>query len=227
MRFSIKQSGQFYIGISIRLLQLVFTIILLGLGAGLVNRYSSWLTLSRPNFIVAIAVIDFVYLVAITLVYRWNLVLVPFIGDIILSIFWLAGFASIADVWGSLSCSRFSSSTYRDSCRIAKAIIAFGVINWVLFGISAILLSLFTIFPYGFKAEGFYAKTGVDCIFPSAAVAAADPTVNDLELSQKEEGSKVAPTEPGEPYDLGATSNLVDGAVIPPADDQHSANNEK
>lgn len=132
---------------------MLFSILGLGLSAGAVSSYGSY---DRTNFAVAVSVISFIYLVVTFVAYRFISPFISLIAESILFIFWLAAFAAVADVFGSATCSYhgFFGSFDSSGCKTSKAFIAFGVLNWILFGITLGLLIAYTIVPFA-RAGGF------------------------------------------------------------------------
>ena len=164
----------------VRGIQLVFSIIGLGVSAGAVHQYGSW---DRGNFAVAASVISFVYLLVTIFAFQFISPLVSLVAEIILMIFWLAAFAAVADVFGSASCNYtvYSYSFHSTGCRLSKTFIAFGVLNWVLFLISLGLLIWFTIIPV-YKAGGFNLLNQIKSLSRGALFANFIPATGSKDL---------------------------------------------
>ncbi|CUM62763.1 uncharacterized protein PRCAT00000320001 [Priceomyces carsonii] len=161
----------FFLALGIRLLQLLFTIIILGISAAVIDDLGDY---DRAALCLATSVMSFVYLVFL---------LIPFVCfapplaillcDSLFFILYLASFAALADLFQNVSCSAtyiYAYSSFRYSgnwCRLSKALIGLCVINWVLFIISLTLLSVYTIYPLasttsrGLFTAGDFAMGGI------------------------------------------------------------------
>ncbi|CAH6720676.1 uncharacterized vacuolar membrane protein [[Candida] jaroonii] len=204
--------------------QLVLTIITLGLAAANV----SYVAYDRANFSVAVTVISLIYLVLVsvpmTLAFIPHIVLI--IGESIMWVFWLALFACNADVFGAASCSvhyyyYYTSDGYENFCRTGKALIAMGVINWLLFTASLVLMILYTIIP---MSSTLTSMSKGDMVLGGIFHHQIDGTVtkeSDVDIEKHEDGSDVLPeptvTEPitDEPVVSGpvATEPTLDPAT--------------
>lgn len=164
----------------IRLAQVVLAIINLGLSAKLVNEVS-W---DRYNYSLAVSVLTLIYLgvllFPLTLTFIPPLVLV--ISEGIFWVLWLSQFAAMADAWGSVSCGDLDSFFgVTDTCKISKATIAMGVLQWVLFSLSLALVIVFTIVPLGAFSNA-HVSTNNDYI--SGGIFANTPATVDNNKSQ-------------------------------------------
>jgi len=183
---------------------MVLSIITLGLGAAMVSEYAY----NRPNFVVACSVLSILYLAALLI--PQVLIYIPVVavvaGDILFTILWLACFACIADVYGSLSCDGYSYGGYYwsywgDSCKEGKAVIAMGVIMFLLFIVTTGLVIFYSLLPSlksksymkgGFSFGGIFLSTASGPVGteeaeigtgpePVAALADPEPMVTDSE----------------------------------------------
>lgn len=178
LKSSFAPSG--ILALIVRGIQLVFSIIGLGVSAGAIEKFGSW---DRGNFAVAASVISFVYLVVTIVAFQFISPLVSLVAEIILMILWLAAFAAMADVFGSTSCSyAFYYTTYHSTgCRLSKTFIAFGVLNWVMFLLSLGLLIWFTIIPV-YKAGGFNLLNQIKSMSRGALFASFIPAAGATDL---------------------------------------------
>lgn len=108
-------------------------------------------------------------------------------GEIFTFIWWLIAFAAAANLFGGATCSFhyyifYTSTSWEVACRSGKAIIAFGVLGWVLSGVTLGLLIYHSIVPVA-KLLAWYSRDFfvVGGIVPKniptdpASAAAADP----------------------------------------------------
>ena len=136
----------------LRGIQLAFSILCLGLAANIIHVFEH-VTLDEANYVVAICVITFVYLIAIYLVQRYTKYLssaIMVISEFVIAVFWLAAFGVTANAFGSVSCSHglFNNIGFFDfngfidndndndgksACQCGKALIPFTLFNWLLF----------------------------------------------------------------------------------------------
>lgn len=154
----------------------------------MVNEFSY----DRLNYVVALSVLSIIYLAVLFIpqlaVFMLPIVVVVF--DIIFCILWLAGFAAIADIYGSANCSSgyrgfFYVSYWGDSCKLGKGFIAMGVLNFLLFLVSSVLLVMYTLLP-SMKAKTFTEKDQfmMSCLFLKSTPAAVADEENNVESTE-------------------------------------------
>lgn len=181
---------------AIRGLQFIWTIINLGLAAGLIAELDYGY--SRVVYSLVISVFTIIYLVVVMLpiCFRSMSPLVILVSECIFMIFWLASFAAMANAFGDVDCTYFNR--YYDTnrwCLLGKAMIAFGLFNWVTFCVSLILLIIFTLIPLGYNnlMTGNSFKMGA--IFPEVVPSKA---TQDVENPVGTTGNEMAPGASGE-----------------------------
>jgi hypothetical protein len=150
----------------LRGIQFCFSILCLGLAANIVHFFKH-LTVNLANYVVAICVITFVYIIAIYLVQKYTKYLssaIMVISDFIFAVFWLAAFGVTANSFGSASCSnwlfgdadidifnfnnfRVNNSGGKSACQCGKALIPFTLFNWLLFCATLGLMIYFNTIP--------------------------------------------------------------------------------
>lgn len=144
------------ISLVLRGVQLFLTVLNLGLSAGIIGDVHGYY--GRAVYVLIITLFTLIYLV-FTL-FKPALKLLPSLAALIvesvLFVFWLAGFAIIADDMGPLNCSYSYYGYYWDFswCKVGKALIAFSVLEWISFIISLVLLIVYAIVPLA-RAGGF------------------------------------------------------------------------
>lgn len=130
----------------IRITEFVFTVIALGLTARAKSYFNGE---PSADYGVAVAVMSFIYLVA---VFFTSFFLPDYymagpllITESLFLIFWLTAFIALAAEFGRGSCD----SLYwgREPCRAGQAAIAMSAINMVLFGVSLLLLIVYAVRP--------------------------------------------------------------------------------
>jgi hypothetical protein len=136
-------------GWAIRGSQLLFTFINLVLIAVVLDRYS---TAGEAGFAMFTTLVTFIYLIGAaslsfyspgTLIIGVLLVLESFIA-----LLWFIAFIAWAALFGDNSCSyaynfyTYSFSGSSNACRAAKAVIAFGLFDFLLFSASAVILGV-------------------------------------------------------------------------------------
>ncbi|RLV83625.1 hypothetical protein JA9_004832 [Meyerozyma sp. JA9] len=225
-KYSFAPSG--FLALIIRGIQLVFSIIGLGVSAGTVHQFGSW---DRGNFAVAASVISFVYLLVTIFAFPFISPLVSLVAESILMIFWLAAFAAVADVFGSASCSytTYSYTFHSTGCRLSKTFIAFGVLNWVMFLVSLGLLIWFTIVPVA-RAGGFSSLNQIRSLSRGALFTSFIPATGskDLEAGNGISGYQAngvdsvpedkAETVDPEPTVEGTGEGAVESPTVPPTE---------
>lgn len=217
-KFSISSSKTVFT-LAIRCCQILFTILCLGLAAGVISDLNGGF--SDVNFIIAASVITFLYLVMVFIVPVLTKVPLLFflIWESIMVIFWLTAFAIAAQDFGSCvgSIRGFSSdfgfgSSSRTSitfnyCKIGKAIIPFALFNWLLFVASLVLYVLYVVIPHSRSTSfsDFVKTTNNDlargAIFsniipqPSSAGGVVDPEANVVSTDEEAKGPEVPEEE--------------------------------
>lgn len=172
------------ISIIIRVIQFIWTIINLGLAAGFLSKYDH--SYSRVVYSLVISVFTIIYLAVVTLpiCLRYISPLIALVAESIFMIFWLASFAAMADVFGDLDCGFYYFGT-NSLCEMGKAMIGFGVLNWLAFCVSLVLLLVYTAVPCmrfgGFKsmlaANNFSTGAIFSEVIPSRSTQDAENTV--------------------------------------------------
>lgn len=135
---------------AIRGLQLLFSILVLGLSAGFLSDIESNFGRVSYNLVVSLFTIVYIVFLGVLLVTLQNttLPIIILVIESLLTLFWLIAFALTADTFGLIDCFFLS-----DWCKIGKALIPFGLFNWLLFAASLILFVIYTSVPLG-KAHG-------------------------------------------------------------------------
>ncbi|CUM55577.1 unnamed protein product [Debaryomyces tyrocola] len=183
---------------AIRGLQLIWTIINLGLAAGLIADLDYGY--SRVVYSLVISVLTIIYLVVVMLPICFRLMspLVILVCECIFMIFWLASFAAMANAFGDVDCTYFNR--YYDTnrwCLLGKAMIAFGLFNWVTFCVSLILLIIFTVIPFGYRDNNLMTRNTfkMGAIFPEVVPSKA---TQDVENPVGATSNEMAPGASGE-----------------------------
>lgn len=97
--------------------------------------------------------------------------------EVFASLWWLIAFACSADLYGDLSCGELVYGVriwglWRHGCQAGKAIIAFGVLGWLLSLVTIALLVGYSILPVhkqnAWNTKGYFSLGG---IFPKLTVA--------------------------------------------------------
>ncbi|AOA60800.1 hypothetical protein PP7435_CHR1-0387 [Komagataella phaffii CBS 7435] len=200
--------------IIIRSVTFLFVIITLGLSAASINNMSY----SRGNFLVATSVFSLVHLgyVGPYLFFTdYSTQIPPFfvaIFEYILNIFWFAGWIAMADLWGDIHCSRRTSYgwgyyQFGSRCHVSKAAVAFGAFSWVMYTLSAVLVTINIVIPIvrsGSYLSQVRAPVGFLTLDQSPATVA--PTVGDFESSpaDKEEATGDSVASPVAPAPVAA-----------------------
>lgn len=146
-----------FISLLIRGIQAGFIIIVLGLTGRLVNIYSG--NVDKFNLGLATSILSLFYFIGLTIVSLWPKFIsigIAFICESILTILWLASFACLADIWGSVSCNAYSYYSYStlSDCQVGKAALGLAVIVWLLFMTSLALMIFYSIIPIS-RTSGF------------------------------------------------------------------------
>ncbi|ABN64384.1 predicted protein [Scheffersomyces stipitis CBS 6054] len=124
--------------------QLFFSILVLGLAAGLLADIgTNW---NRVTYSLVIAIFTLIYAAFIGLIMHASMAhtilpIIILIIESLFTLFWLVAFALVADTFGSFTCY---SATW---CKLGKALIPFTLFNWLLFTATLILFIVFTIVP--------------------------------------------------------------------------------
>ncbi|KRZ99737.1 uncharacterized protein AC631_04504 [Debaryomyces fabryi] len=118
-------------------------------------------------------------------------------------IFWLASFAAMANAFGDVDCSYFNRYYNTNRwCLLGKAMIAFGLFNWVTFCLSLILLIIFTVIRCASRGgmnsllAGNNFKMGA--IFPETVPSKATQDVENTAGATGATGNEMAPEASGE-----------------------------
>lgn len=188
---------------AIRGLQFIWTIINLGLAAGLIADLDYGY--SRVVYSLVISVFTVIYLVVVMLpiCLRFLSPLVILVSEFIFMIFWLASFAAMANAFGDVDCSYFNRYYNTNRwCLLGKAMIAFGLFNWVTFCLSLILLIIFTVIRCASRGgmnsllAGNNFKMGA--IFPETVPSKATQDVENTAGATGATGNEMAPEASGE-----------------------------
>lgn len=162
-----KYLGNPFVTYGLRLGQWIFSIIALALAATSLSKF--FRGEPRMRFLTFCGAFTLLYLICLSLVAIFKpLFLLPgaiFITEVVLCILWLAGFIAVAARYQGYSCKRQSFDSYISNygpnysggygsyipynagsgringCKSGKASAAFGAISFLLFGLSAIVLS--------------------------------------------------------------------------------------
>lgn len=138
---------KFTTAVLIRSIQLIISVIVLGLSGGLINDY----LYGRGIYILIISVFSLVYLLVVLTPYviQYLQPIVLIICEGVFFIFWLISFALISDDTGSISCSGYYYGFYYDTtdCKISHALIAFTLFGWLSFIVSLALLVIYSMIP--------------------------------------------------------------------------------
>ncbi len=139
-------------GFILRAAQWFVTILVLGLSAGSIDKYA---TSGSMSYTVFASVFTLLYLIVFTIlsfVSPLNIIIgVNVILEILITIFWFTSFISIAAIYGPSDCNYHYSGWYyiyyinKNACQASKAAIAFAAVNFALFLVSALALSLTSI----------------------------------------------------------------------------------
>lgn len=195
--------------LTIRFCQFVFTILCLGLAAGVISDLDG--SFSDINFIIAASVLTFIYLVMVFVVPLVTKVPLLFflVWESIMVIFWLTVFAIAAHDFGSCvtSISGFRTTVTFNFCKIGKAIIPFALFNWFLFIASLVLYIMFVVIPHS-RSTSFsdFARTvkndlAIGAIFsnripqPSSTGGVVDPEANVVSTDEEPKGPEVPTAE--------------------------------
>ncbi|TVY32621.1 hypothetical protein LSUB1_G008375 [Lachnellula subtilissima] len=132
----------------VRIVQGVFTIIILGLTAYVVNSWSTptnWYTYphspSQANFLLFCSIWTIPILAYLILAptrfpaaaHKYGILA----AEAVTMIFWFAGFVALASLLGDVGCARYWSV-----CRASEAAVVFGAFEWLLFTGTTILAAL-------------------------------------------------------------------------------------
>lgn len=138
---------KFTTAVLIRSIQLIISVIVLGLSGGLINDY----LYGRGIYILIISVFSLVYLLVVLTPYviQYLQTIVLIICEGVFFIFWLISFALITDDTGSISCSGYYYGFYYDTtdCKNSHALIAFTLFGWLSFIVSLALLVIYSMIP--------------------------------------------------------------------------------
>lgn len=145
-------------------------------------------------------------------------------GELFTFLWWLIAFACAADLFGDATCTYyFFSSDWKTGCQAGKAIIAFGVLGWLLSAVSLALLIFYSVIPAA-KALAWLSRSYflLGGIFPSSVPAAGAQTASDPEAAvgsrsvESAEETKTAADVEGEPYVADEGEPYVADASAPP-----------
>lgn len=186
---------------AIRGLQFIWTIINLGVAAGLIADLNYGY--SRVVYSLVISVLTIIYLVVVMVPFclRWISPLAILLCESIFMIFWLASFAAMADKFGDMDCSYYNRFYDNNRwCLLGKTLIAFGLLNWLTFCLSLILLIIFTAIPFGYRGS-MSSMMAVDnfklgAIFPQVVPSKA---AQDVENTVGTTDNATEPEASGEP----------------------------
>ncbi|KAI5964140.1 uncharacterized protein KGF55_002082 [Candida pseudojiufengensis] len=143
----------------IRGLQFLFAVILLAVSAAFEAKIG-W-NFSRVSYNIAIAVLTILYLgyiLSVSIFFKnQTFPLLIIISEFIFWIFYLAAWASIADYmsyYSSCNYIYYSSinnnyvSNNNTACQLYRSILPFGLLNWILFSIDLVLITIYIIIPF-------------------------------------------------------------------------------
>ncbi|KAK6199264.1 membrane-associating domain-containing protein [Scheffersomyces amazonensis] len=151
------------ISYAIRGTQLFFSILVLGLAAGVLSDLG--FNFDRVTYTLVVSLLTLIYFGYILGWLHFKgantvLTLPILVSETLLTIFWLAAFGTITDVFGALNCNFGYYYYYYDHhnsssnfCKLGKALIPFTLFNWLLFTASLVLFILYTFVPF-YKIHG-------------------------------------------------------------------------
>ena len=124
--------------IILRLVEFLFAVIVLGLTAGVLAGYNT--NISRVTFNLVVAIFNIIWLAYIAFIAPRVLLnqtptAVVFGVQVIFWIFYLAGWAAIADVFPDDCNWWYYMRDSEDTCRAYQAILPFSLLNWIWFSI--------------------------------------------------------------------------------------------
>ncbi|KAK9368738.1 membrane-associating domain-containing protein [Lipomyces kononenkoae] len=140
----------------LRIAQLVFTILCLGLAAETVNVYSN--DAGYLVFVAAWTLLALAYLVFAPVYWTAAVFhrLAPFFLELLTNVFWFTAFIVMASIYGPGSCGVYDYGgdyyyayyypysyygNYKTACESSKAAIAFAAVTWVLFVVTSVIMS--------------------------------------------------------------------------------------
>lgn len=142
------------ISLGIRVSQVIFGIVAIGLGAGVLTEFRG----DRINLAVATGVLTLLYGVPQCIPSISKHITLPYVAGInfVLFVLWLTTAAVIGQAFGPLECSDFDYTYYGFSyfydysvlvtpCKVAKALIAIAAVGAVMFLVSLGLLAYFSL----------------------------------------------------------------------------------
>lgn len=205
------------IALVLRAVQILFAVLILILGAVAVSKYPY--SKGYP----ATAIVSGIF----SLLIYVPLLVAPMIGffspaillglEVFASIWWLVAFACSANMYGASSCLWYSSLWYgylwynggwKTGCQAGKAIIAFGVLGWLLSLVTLGLVLFYSIKPAHqlklWLATDYFTLGG---IFPKLTLAAestgpldAEATVGAKSVESVDEVKTTGETTEADPY---------------------------
>lgn len=136
--------------IILRLVEFLFAVIVLGLSAGVLAGYNT--NISRVSFNLVVAIFNIIWLAYIAFiapkVFAGQTPTAVVLGcQCIFWIFYLAGWAAIADVFPEDCNWWYYMRDSEDTCRAYQAILPFSLLNWVWFSIELGLFIGYSLVP--------------------------------------------------------------------------------
>lgn len=154
---------QVLVSVVIRGFQFLWTIISLGLAAGILHDLEY--NFERVTYTVVISVFTLIYLVMTLL--PWTVRFFSpgpgVIAEAIMMVFWLASFAAITDTFAKMGCvytlGFYERHTIKANwCYLGKALIAFTLFNWLMFLASLVLMVVFAVIPLARAEKAIFSQ---------------------------------------------------------------------
>lgn len=214
------------VAVLLRSTQLLFSILAFALAAAGIAKLGTGE--DALNLSIATGVISVVYLAVIMIpnVIGYIPGIAVLVGEFVLFVLWLSSMAVVANYWGNADCSYdddyYSGYSYyglsdalksfSNACKLSKAVLAFDVLNFVLFGISLVLHIMFVTVP-NTKTNGFnrYATTGG--LFSPGALFSSTRTLD----NEKAVGVEGPVVSDGETQGAKVTDSDLDYNTVTPA----------
>ncbi|ABN64386.2 predicted protein [Scheffersomyces stipitis CBS 6054] len=204
---------RFIVTVVIRGLETIFTIIVLGLSASLVNDYSDY---GRGIYAVVVSVLTLLsilhsFFLPLSFEFSWYF-LSTLLTQSLEFVLWLIVFSLYADDFGDLDCSLLADET---PCHVGKAAVAFSFLNWLLLIVVLSLLVVFVVVPAGFAAFQSKVEWTPGGIFPVVAAKEEDPEKVVAAGEGKDEPAEIIVNE--QPENTEQTEHVDIDDIISPA----------
>lgn len=194
--------SKIYVSWGIRSLQVIFTIINLGLIADVLNDYDSG---GAAGFGMFVDVFTLVYFIVIfSLAFTKPELLIPGVLitiEAFITIIWFISFIVWGAHFGGVDCSYYSFyfneiiGVNSSACHVSKAVIAFGIFIFILFLFSTLIIGIEVLKPLHSVDPSLIWKTGSPLNKPVLALVTIPETTNDDNNNNSNKETKEEPDQ--------------------------------